>query len=66
MREAGRAKTPEDKKQVIARLLDVWLNVPDLRLGQLIGNAMGDLYWAEDEFLIRELEQYYEPVEEEA
>lgn len=59
MKIAGRADTPERKKHLIDRLLDVWQRNPDLRLGQMICNVLADPYYAEDSFLINEIEQYY-------
>jgi len=35
-----RAQTPEQKKEVLDRLLQAWLQYPELRLGQLVDNAM--------------------------
>jgi hypothetical protein len=48
-----RAVTTEQKRQVVEALLEDWLLVPDLRLGQLIDNAkhglkQEDLYYIED------------------
>jgi hypothetical protein len=55
----GRAVTTDAKKAVIARLLDVWLQNPDLRLGQLVGDHGGylDLYNMEDFPLIASIEE---------
>ena len=65
MRIAGRASTPEYKKHVIDRLLDVWNRNPELRLGQLITSAIRDPFYVEDAFLINEVEQYYAHPEQE-
>jgi hypothetical protein len=65
MMEAGRAYTPEAKRQLIDRLLDVWLTNADLRLGQLIASVLRDPFYAEDAFLIREIELYYAHPEQE-
>jgi hypothetical protein len=52
----GRAETPEDKREIIERILAVWLSKPQQRLGQLIENARGwnpqvDLFMIEDQDL---------------
>ena len=46
---------------VLARLKALWNLQPDLRLGQLLVNAVGEdrMYYIEDEKLIDELERYY-------
>ena len=36
----GRAQTPEQKKEVLDRLLQAWIDCPEMRLGQLVDNAM--------------------------
>jgi hypothetical protein len=58
----GRAETTEEKEQVIQRLLEVWKAYPDLRLGQLILNALRDnndiLYMIEDIPLLEHIEDY--------
>jgi hypothetical protein len=58
----GRAETAEEKAEVLQRLLKLWQENPDLRLGQLIGNFYGDLdlYNAEDFSLLDGLESFYE------
>jgi hypothetical protein len=57
----GRAETDEQKKHVMDRLLDAWKKIPELRLGQLINNAIGNeqnLFYYEDFDLVREAEQF--------
>jgi len=56
----NRANTPEQKKEIIDRLLVVWLSVPDLRLGQLIANVVGtgNLFYKEDYNLMVQVEDY--------
>ena len=46
---------------IINRLEDIWLEFPDLRLGQLLLNVSKDpeLYYLEDETLIEKLEGFY-------
>jgi hypothetical protein len=39
----GRAETPEDRERLLAELGKLWNIPPDLRLGQLIYNAVG--FW---------------------
>jgi hypothetical protein len=71
---ANRATTPEKKKEVVDRLLALWLELPDLRLSQLIGNVYPcgaacntcwqdaghkDAYNVEDFTFINELEKKY-------
>lgn len=34
-----RAATPEKKKEVVDRILNAWLDVPNMRLGQFIEDA---------------------------
>lgn len=60
-----RAKTPEQKKEIVEDLLSIWLDNPKLRLGQLIGNVYhapsgGDPYHVEDYDLINEISAYYD------
>jgi hypothetical protein len=46
---------------LMKRLTVAWSQNPELRLGQLIGNALNnnvDLYYVEDDKLIAELELY--------
>ena len=42
-------------------LQNIWLEFPDLRLGQLLLNAVSDpeLYYLEDEELIIKLQEFY-------
>jgi hypothetical protein len=44
-----RAKTPEQKRDVVERVLACWLKCDHLRLGQLLCNAAGgDPFYTED------------------
>ena len=59
---AGRAYTLEEKKAVLARLLAVWTQYEDLRLGQLLNNAITgdgpDLFYIEDRPLCDKVESF--------
>ncbi len=58
-----RANTPEQKQEIMERLYKLWLEHPELRLGQLIGNVYLDrhsLYIAEDFNFMVNLEGTYE------
>lgn len=51
----GRALTPEQKREMVEQILRAWERVPDLRLGQLIDQAVrgrGDLFYVEDHVLV--------------
>ena len=54
-----RARTPEQKLDIIERLYEVWLAHPGLRLGQLIANVYRDPYYIEDYDLVETLERRY-------
>jgi hypothetical protein len=61
----GRANTEAQKRQIMARLLDVWLRNPELRLGQLlyVGHG-GPGYWlfdVEDFPLVTNTEERFKP-----
>jgi hypothetical protein len=45
----------------LARLKALWELTPDLRLGQLLVNAVGEdrMYYIEDEQLLEALEEFY-------
>lgn len=55
MRDPGRIKG------TLAALRAVWEENPDMRLGQLICNAVREdmLYYIEDDTLVKALEKYY-------
>lgn len=55
MRDPGRIK------KILAALRAVWEENPDMRLGQLICNAVREdmLYYIEDDTLVKALEKYY-------
>ena len=46
---------------ILNELQDIWMEVPDLRLGQLLLNVVKDpeLYYIEDEKLIEKLKENY-------
>ena len=51
--------------EILNRIAAVWSYCPDLRLGQLIENAIGScnsLYYKEDEQLAQDLEEYINSV----
>jgi hypothetical protein len=58
----GRAETPEQKRAIIEKLLQIWLMQPHSRLGQLIVNKApglhpnAPLYYVEDEDLVALME----------
>lgn len=56
----GRAYTKLDKAKALTRLLVAWVQAPTLRLGQLIYICIGDkdLFYVEDNVLIRSIERY--------
>ena len=60
MELAGRASTPEQKREITDRLLAAWLKVPELRLGQLIYCACPSerLFNLEDYPLIERIEEW--------
>lgn len=59
----GRAKTYEEKRAIMERILAIWASKPDLRLGQLIFGAWQRaplrtiIFYLEDEFLAELVEE---------
>lgn len=49
-------RDPARIDKLLVRLARVWKQVPDLRLGQIIQNTSSDVFYAEDENLIRAIE----------
>lgn len=56
----------EEMKSVLDRLIQVWIENPNLRLGQLIENVFPNTqydytsaYWEEDKEYIAKIEQFY-------
>lgn len=61
----GRAVDDAMKEEILARLLKLWKEHPDLRFMQLLGNVFRwDAYYFEDYNAIRELEGFYQHVKE--
>lgn len=56
----GRAETDSEKTLVTQQICDKWTMLPQLRLGQLIVNAIGerDLFNIEDDELVRMVEEF--------
>ena len=54
-------RNPERISKILTELSEVWIQYPDLRLGQLLFNVINDpaLYYIEDEDLIKELKTFY-------
>jgi uncharacterized protein YihD (DUF1040 family) len=52
-------RNPERINAVLAKLREIWEKSPDLRLGQLIGNVIDDVYNVEDEVLVHRLDAFY-------
>ena len=52
---------------ILQQLAEIWKQYPDLRLGQLLLNVLGDpaLYYIEDQALIDYLRNYYRLEKEE-
>ena len=46
---------------ILNELQGIWMEVPDMRLGQLLLNVVNDpeLYYIEDEELIAKLKEFY-------
>lgn len=63
----GRAYTPEQKRAIIERLYQFWLDASALRLGQLVcvGAGRYHVFSVEDDDLITTLEQVIVPKEQE-
>lgn len=58
-------RDPKRIPEVLNELKGIWSSFPDLRLGQLLLNAIPgpvDLYYAEDEQLIKVIRKYYSEV----
>lgn len=56
----GRAATDDEKAAVLASVLEAWRKKPELRLGQLLVNAVPGFYsapifYVEDDELVRRL-----------
>jgi|AntRauMFilla1563_2_1112583.scaffolds.fasta_scaffold05793_3 hypothetical protein len=62
MQIENRAFTPEEKKVILDDLLEAWLKVPELRLGQLLECAkpkgLDDIFYIEDKTLIKNIQKF--------
>ncbi len=65
LRARGRAISPEEKREVVQRLLRVWEKFPDLRLGQLLSNSAKGatfdrvgVFYVEDRILCDSVEEF--------
>lgn len=58
----GRAHEPHEKRIIMEKILAIWLQFPDLRLGQLIQNSQDvrgqNLFYTEDEKLFEDLKAF--------
>jgi len=55
----NRALTDTQKEEVVARLLEAWKRLDQLRLGQLLIAAnQGDIFYTEDYILIERIERF--------
>lgn len=55
-------KREKEIEETLSRLKKVWFNHPNLRLGQLIQNVFGDIYYIEDEEFVEEIENFYKMI----
>ena len=54
-------KKPRNIRHILIQIEKIWKNHPELRLCQLIQNCFrDDIYYIEDEKLIKTLKEYYE------
>ncbi len=61
-------RDPERITPMLAKIEEIWKKVPQLRLGQLIGNCVREeikLYYMEDDVLLEKLEAMYAEVDKE-
>lgn len=60
-------RNPNRIKGILEQLEEIWSKYPDLRLGQLLLNVLGDpaLYYIEDQALMDYLKNYYKVGKEE-
>jgi hypothetical protein len=60
----GRAVSARTKKEILIRIFNAWLSVPEQRLGQLLLNACPDLlFQIEDDKLAEAVEAFITPPE---
>lgn len=63
-----RPRDPERIKPMLAKIEELWLKAPQLRLGQLLGNCVPSdikLYYMEDDELLAKLEAMYHDANQE-
>ena len=59
MKIKGRAYTTFEKRELIIRLLNAWIESPELRLGQLLSNVFNyDTFYIEDDEFVSRVEEY--------
>lgn len=59
MKIKGRAYTTFEKRELIIRLLNAWIESPELRLGQLLSNVFDyDTFYIEDDEFVSRVEEY--------
>ncbi len=64
----NRAETPEQKAEVLRKILDCWTNqLPEMRLGQMLLNLVekeSQLWLIEDQTLAQRLEEWAAKIKE--
>ncbi len=60
-------RDPERIEPMLETIKEIWKENPDLRLGQLLCNAVPEslIYYIEDEALIEAVKKYYKNLERE-
>ena len=62
MSEFKSNRTPAQKKEFLDKLLSLWIESGDQRLGQMIANAApGDIFFIDDYDLIGYIEDFVQP-----
>jgi hypothetical protein len=60
-----KARTDKEKREIIERLYHIWIQISDIRLGQLIDNSITggkDIFFLEDDEFVKGLERYAQDV----
>jgi len=52
-------RDPKRIKRIVSLIENIWHKYPDLRLGQMLINAINLDYETDDEILEKELKEYY-------